>query len=290
MTILHAVLQKLTRKSKSDSPAPPPSTGEKAFDILDSRPKSSKEASSSQATFLPENLNLAELTQRYSPLIALQAKRQLLEVSIYDAGSLRAPTCYQSIILDINLQGRYLLLDELFPSPEGQTINLGDLLIIRHHRQGRLLSFSTRIIHISYSHGSPCYAVELPEEVGYRQRRIYPRMELGNQQPLTVRLKSPWKTPWFATAHNLSAGGMRLSVGGNILEQLNRGSIMPQCEFRLGGDLIVSCQARIKGFKFVGRPYRHTRISVEFIGLNPQRRLQVQQYINALLHDPVIAA
>ena len=239
---------------------------------------------------LPRSLNLAELSQRYAPLINLQAKRQLLEVLAHEADSQHRHQVYQSIILDINLPGRYLLLDDLFPSKSGGAANLGDLLTIRHHRDGRLLSFVSRVIHISYSHGSPCYAIELPEEVGYRQRRLYPRMSYNNQQPLTVRLRSPWKTPWFATAHNLSAGGMRLSVGGNILEQLNRGSVMPLCEFRLGADLNISCQAKIKGFKFVGRPYRHTQVSVEFIGLNPQRRLQVQQYINALLNDPVIAA
>ncbi len=299
MTILHAVMQKFSRKAK-----PELAFIEKGLEALSRRSQNSgpslesmpaanhelREKSTGQLTgALPESLNLAELSQRYAPLIRLQAKRQLLEVSTLDLSHGRQ-NVYQSIILDINLQGRYLLLDDLFPDVGEDVIKLGDMLTIRHHRQGRLLSFSSRVIHISYSHGAPCYAVELPEEVGYRQRRLYPRMALGNQTPLTVRLKSPWKTPWFATAHNLSAGGMRLSVGGNILEQLNRGSIMPACEFSLGNDLTVSCQARIKGFKFIGRPYRHTQISVEFLDLNPQRRLQVQQYINALVTDPQAAA
>jgi c-di-GMP-binding flagellar brake protein YcgR len=299
MTILHAVMQKFSRKAKPElafiekglEAISLRSKGQSAG--LDSAPAANHELGqqnpSTLASVPPNTLNLAELSQRYAPLIRLQAKRQLLEVSTLDLSRGRQ-TLYQSIILDINLQGRYLLLDDLFPNVGEDAIALGDILTIRHHRQGRLLSFSSRVIHISYSHGAPCYAVELPEEVGYRQRRLFPRMALGNQTPLTVRLKSPWKTPWFATAHNLSAGGMRLSVGGNILEQLNRGSIMPACEFSLGNDLTVSCQARIKGFKFIGRPYRHTQISVEFIDLNPQRRLQVQQYINALVDDPVAAA
>lgn len=290
MTILHSVLQKFNRKPKSEQDFFSKAFGRRGKVDATRANKAPAPQPEPTPALLPDTLNLAELTQRYTPLISLLAKRQLLEVSIHSPDRHVQQQCYQSIILDINLQGRYLLLDDLFPSPTGEAPTLGDQLTIRHHRMGRLLSFTSRIIHISYSHDSPCYAVELPEDVGYRQRRIFPRLDLGNQQPLTVRLKSPWKTPWFATAHNLSAGGMRLAVGGNILEQLNRGSVMPLCEFRLGGELNVTCQARIKGFKFVGRPYRHTRISVEFVGLNPQNRLQVQQYINALLNDPMIAA
>ncbi len=268
MTIIQSVLQKFSRPKSQPEPR--------------TRPQ----------------LRLEDALERFGPLMELQARRQLLEV-ITDRQRPNADTeqrpnadsqwqSCQSMILEINFGSGYILLDE--PVPRIDHLQPGDHLTVKHHHKGELLTFRSRLLHIGTSQGNRCYALALPESVGYRQRRLYPRLTLSQQQPLTVRLQSPLRTPWFATAHNISAGGMRVALGGNALPQLQRDCLLPSCEFSFSPDFQVHCKARVRGYRFCRRPYRHTQISLEFVDLSPQQRLQLQQLINALGAEQPMAA
>ncbi|NIB43281.1 hypothetical protein HBA55_26980 [Pseudomaricurvus alkylphenolicus] len=253
MAILQAVLQKFSRK-----PATPTET--------------------------PALNDLSSTIKRYAPLFALQDKRQLIEVI-----SERTGDTFQSMILAVDLANRTLELDELFPQPADFIYQPGDRFTVRHHQHGQLLTFTSTLESLTLSLGTPVYTLTLPEQVGYRQRRTSTRISLSRQHPLTVRLQSPRRTPWYATANNLSIGGMRLVVGGNILDQLSRNVLLPRCEFSFHSDFKVQCQARVKAFRFLRRPYRHTEISVEFKDLAPQHQLQLKQLVESLESSPQAA-
>ena len=120
--------------------------------------------------------------KHYSPLFALLRKRQLLEI-INDQTAER----YQSIILDINVAAGLFMLDDLFPANPAQPVRVGDTLTLRHHYRGQVLSFSSPIIDIEHTQTAPLYTLKLPKEVGYRQRRRWPRVVLSQQPPLAVR-------------------------------------------------------------------------------------------------------
>jgi c-di-GMP-binding flagellar brake protein YcgR len=245
MAILQAVLQKLSRKT-------PPAT-------IDT----------------PVN-DLADRINRYAPLFALQEQKQFIEVVSESTGEV-----YQSMILAIDLMDGSMQLDELFPTPLHEC-KPGEHFTVRHHKRGQLLTFTTPLRSVHHGMDAPIYTLVLPEAVGYRQRRVYPRINLSQQQPLTVRVQSPWRTPWYATARNLSAGGMRITVGGNVMEQLHHGALLPLCEFEFGPEFKIRCQAKARSFRFIRRPYRHTEISIEFSDMAPAQRLQLQQFINSL--------
>ena len=223
--------------------------------------------------------------KHYSPLFALLRKRQLLEI-INDQTAER----YQSIILDINVAAGLFMLDDLFPANPAQPVRVGDTLTLRHHYRGQVLSFSSPIIDIEHTQTAPLYTLKLPKEVGYRQRRRWPRVVLSQQPPLAVRIKSPLRTPWFATAQNLSAGGMRLNVAGNLLDQLSYDQVLPLLEFQFNQDFRIRCRARVKGFRFSRRPHRHTQISVEFVDMPAHQGLQLEAFVNALIDKDSEAA
>ena len=75
---------------------------------------------------------------------------------------------------------------------------------------------------------------------------------------------------------------MRVVVGGNVLDQLQPGALLPMCEFSFHEELQIRCQARTRGFKFHRRPYRHTEISLEFIDLPHQQAAQIRQLISSI--------
>ncbi len=245
MAILQAVLQKLSRKA---APA---------------------------HVETPVN-DLADRINRYAPLFGLQEQRQLIEVVSESTGEI-----YQSMVLSIDLMDGTIQLDELFPHPN-HDYRPGELFTVRHHHRGQLLTFTTPLRSTHHGMDAAIYTLVLPETVGYRQRRVYPRINLSQQQPLTVRVQSPWRTPWYATARNLSAGGMRITVGGNVMEQLSHGALLPLCEFEFSPEFKIRCQAKARSFRFIRRPYRHTEISIEFADMAPPQRMQLQQFINTL--------
>lgn len=247
MAILQAVLQKLSRK---------PFTSE----LEDSA------------------FNLHQRLQLCAPLFALHDKRQLIEVT-----SERTGETYQSIILAIDLLNETLELDELFPQPASHIYRPGDLFTLKHHQHGQIMLVTTPLASILINRNSPVYRLQLPEQVSYQQRRQHPRVNLSKQQPLSVRLQSPLRTPWYAMANNLSVGGMRLVVGGNIADQLYRDAVLPECSFKLHDNLHIHCEATVKAFRFVRRPYRHTEISIAFKDLGPRQTLQLHQLVTALL-------
>ncbi len=220
--------------------------------------------------------SLSSKIANYAPLFELQEKRQLIEVISDRTGEI-----YQSMILGIDLNQLHIELDELFPQPADFIYQPGDTFTIKHHHRGLILCFSCQLSSIVMSLSSPIYTLSLPDDVQYQQRRRSTRLTLSKQQPLSVRLQSPRRTPWYATANNISAGGMRLVIGGNVLDQLQHNSYLPECEFRFNDEFQVRCQARVKGFRFLRRPYRHTELSIEFKDIGPQQRTQLEHLIEA---------
>ena len=221
---------------------------------------------------------------RYAPLFALQESRQIIEVV-----SERTGDSYQSMILGVDLVNQTIELDELFPQPENFVYQPGDKFTFKHHQGGQILSFTSPLSSILMSLDMPVYTLQLPERVSYCQRRQSLRLILSKQQPLTVQLQSPRRSPWYATASNISSGGMRVVVGGNVIDDLARNTLLPNCQFYFNDDFHIQCQARVKAYRFSRRPYRRTEISLEFVDMAPQTQHQLQQLIHTY-SEPLKAA
>lgn len=266
MTILQNVLQKFSKVSEDVKPQP-------------------------VTTFINK-------LQQYAPLLELQGRRQLIEVLIDDsdrsaqsihqieAGSMRS---YQSLIMAIDTESGELVLDELFPACVH--LVLGQNAIFRRCQGNHMLQFEMQLKarHENIHDGQTSLVFTLPKQLQFQPRRKQPRLIIDKSQPLTVNLQSPIFEPWFATAQNISAGGMRLTVGGNITDQLVPGSVLRQCEFKFSRDFQIRCQARVIGFRFSRTPYRHTQVSLEFINLPARQQLQLTQLIDTLT-GPRVAA
>lgn len=260
MTILHNVLQRFT--------------------------KPAAKASSQPATEFVNKL------QQYTSLLELQGRRQFIEVLIEnsDCGahshSLQPvpPQSYQSLIVAINTEASELTLDELFPACV--RLQQGHKAIFRYSQGNHMLQFEMTLLG-HHDHGSLVFS--LPKTLNYQPRRQQPRLLIDKSQPLTVQLQSPTCGPWFATAQNISAGGMRVTIGGNITDQLEPGSFLRQCDFTFSRDFHIRCQARVIGFRFSRKPYRHTQVSLEFVGLPGRQQLQLSQMINTLTGQSVAA-
>ena len=247
MAILQAVLQKLSITKNADK------------DL--------------QSTALAASATVS--TPRHEILEQLKAQRQLLE--IVPQGSQRS---YQTMIIAIDAGRGLLWLDDLFP-PQ-RLLEIGDQITLRHHRDGELLTITTPVVAWGSDFGASGMAVMLPDEAVYHPRRAHLRYELGERLTLTGKIRTIGQEPVYGTVEDLSSGGLRILVAGNLLNQIHHGATLPLCEVNLSRELHVRCRARVRAFRMCRSPYRATRISLEFLDLPEARQRQLEQFIRQL--------
>ncbi len=218
-------------------------------------------------------------------LVSLLNSRQLLE-----AQHLQVKAKMQTMILDINVSEGYLLLDDLFPSPTGVSLKEGNSLTLRHHNDGNWLQFSVTILHRSTGNGNPFYVVSLPETLETTPRRRSDRAPIESAELITAKVTSPLRAPWHAAISDISAGGVSFVVGGNVLDQLSRDSILPRCQLELAPGFVIDAPVQVKHYRFQRKPLRQTTVSGQFLNLSPQQQQQLQSFVSTRLYPGNAAA
>ena len=215
--------------------------------------------------------------EQYEPLHQLLNQRQILEVKI--EGSTLS---YQTLVLAIDIQRGVLWLDDLFPKQH--LLEIGDRITLRHHRNGEQLCFSSPVLAWGNNYGANGLAILLPENVFYTPRRQYRRADMSDRSSLSLKLRAVGHDAIYASVLDISSGGLRASVSGNLLGQLRHGALLPLCELVLSDELTLRCSARVRSFRLLRTPHRHTQISIEFVDLPFERQQQLQQFINNIVY------
>lgn len=213
----------------------------------------------------------------YDPLWKLLNQRQIIEVKV-DGSSLS----YQTLVLAIDIQRGLLWLDDLFPKQH--VLEIGDQITLRHHRNGEQLSFSSPILAWGSNYGANGLAIMLPEHLSYVPRRQFRRADMSTTPSLSLKIRAVGQDISYGSVLDISSGGLRASIPGNLLGQLRHGALLPLCELTLSDELTIRCSARVRGFRLLRTPHRHTQISIEFIDLPAERQQQLQQFINNVIY------
>ncbi len=242
--------------------------------FLDKIFKKGFRASTAQAPIAEQEISPPEdiIADQYAPLWELKKQRQLLEAKI--TGSSRA---YQSMILAIDAERGLLWLDDLFP--QQHLLDVGDEVTVRHHRNGEQLMIRAQVVAMGSTYHASGFAIPLPEFVYYMPRRSSPRFMVGHQSPLSVKIRTLGQEPSYGTLQDISTGGLRLIVAGNMLPYLRHGALLPLCEVDINDELHIRCRARICAFRMGRSPYRHTQISVEFIDMEEDTRVALARFL-----------
>lgn len=217
------------------------------------------------------------IPDNYLPLWQLLNQRQIIEVKV-EGSSLS----YQTLVLAIDIQRGLLWLDDLFPKQH--ILEIGDRITLRHHRNGEQLSFSSPILAWGSNYGANGLAIMLPEQLCYVPRRQFRRADMSNTPSLSLKLRAVGQDVSYGSVLDISSGGLRASIPGNLLSHLRHGALLPLCELTLSDELTIRCSARVRGFRLLRTPHRHTQISIEFIDLSLERQQQLQQFINNVIY------
>lgn len=217
----------------------------------------------------------------YQPLLSLQNSRQLLEVKWSDSNR-----SYQSLILAVDIERQLLWVDELFP--QQFILDIGDSIVLRHHRKGEELVLHTYVVALANQFGAQGIALALPEVIQWQPRRRQPRFATGGAATL-VKIRTQGSEPCYGKLQDISTGGFSLSISGNLLGQLRHGALLPLCEMTLDDQVHIRCQGRIRAFRMEREPFRSTRICVEFVDLPDETRIELMNCLNRLQHHEQLA-
>jgi len=110
--------------------------------------------------------------------------------------------------------------------------------------------------------------IDLPYQADYQPRRIEPRIEFNDQSVFSANINPLFGAPWYAKLKNISQGGMRIAVAGDLRDQLHKNLPIQRCDIDLGFKKPLRCSGRVKSFSFYTRPYRHTLVSIMFENMN----------------------
>ena len=214
---------------------------------------------------------MSQLEQQTS-LLKLKDTRQVVECLLDDKQEIM-----QTIILGIDLYERKLTIYEPTPMRIPPESLIGKTIILRHQQGQLMLSFSAIVL--DYHASERSLSIDLPSRADYQPRRIEPRIELGQDTAYSVNVNPLFGAPWYAMVKNISHGGMRIAVAGDLRNQLHKNLPIQRCEIDLGFKKPIRSGGRVKSFSFYGRPYRHTLISIMFEGMTDHDRAFLDDFL-----------
>ncbi len=188
---------------------------------------------------------------------------------------------FGSVVLEVNMEKAYLVLDELYPRDEVRSSLLDQTISIETQIDRILLRFSSTIKAISEKDGAEYYKVKIPKYLYHHQRREYYRVPISITNPLLANLSTENDVLLHAELRDLSLGGLSARLKSPPSEQLVIGDEIPTCIIQMpNGKKIVSPIeiVRIEETK----PLKNTRIGARFIDLNNGDRRELSQAIAKL--------
>lgn len=210
--------------------------------------------------------------QQQTSLLKLQENRQVIECLLPDSDD-----ALQTIILGIDLYERKLLIDEPTPTRLPLEELIGKSITLRHQQGQLMLSFC--VIVLDYNRVEKTLTIDLPQQADYQPRRLEPRIEFGEQSGYSAHINPLFGAPWYAILNNISHGGMRIAVAGDLRDQLHKNLPIRRCDIELGFKKPLRCKGRVKSFSFYTRPYHHTLVSIMFEGLDDQSHAYLDDFL-----------
>jgi c-di-GMP-binding flagellar brake protein YcgR len=218
------------------------------------------------------NERIVEHFDNYNHLMKLQDDRQLIEVCLP-----QHKNSFQSMIIGIDFIEGTFSLDGFSPRLQHPESLINQEVIIRHYKHWEKLEIKACITR--WSTEEQCYYVSLPEFVDYQPRRNYPRLLLANSSTLKTHINPLYGAPWYAIVKDISQGGMRINISGDLRPHLHKDKVLPKCQIILDDNISIQSRGLVRAFSYVSKPYRHTDISIEFQNMSQTHQTDLKRFI-----------
>jgi flagellar brake protein len=218
----------------------------------------------------------------FGVLRALQNDRSPLTVQFSSGG-----TFYNSLVLDVNIKERYLLLDELTPRDGHALMEAGKLFSLRASingirvhardmRSARTLSDATGIL----------YRVPFPERMLYLQRRDAFRARVPGSLMVNASAHSGKRPDTILQGKviDMSATGVRVAFAGETSPPLEIGEILKARIEIPSQDQSIDCQLEVRNQDF-NRDRDQTICGLRFHELGRIAQVTVNRFVTQLQRE-----
>ncbi len=211
-----------------------------------------------------------------SLLSRLSKHHTLLSITLADSTKI-----FGSMILEVNDEKRYLVLDELYPRNELKKSLLNNKLSIETQLDGIEIRFNVQVDAIAEKDEIEYYKVSYPAYVYHHQRRASYRVNTSISNPVPIALSTEDDVLLHAELRNISLGGISARINSNNTQILAVGDELPTCIIhtpdgkKIVGALEVS---RIEE----GTTSQSTRVGARFIHIAAADRHELARLVAKL--------
>ena len=218
-----------------------------------------------------------EARDRYRQLETLRRRHSFIEVKFP-----RLERSFQSLILELEPEDGYLVIDELFP-PQGRDAVLeGDIVQINSRAPDIAVTFTTRLLQREMVAQAPAYRLELPEDIGVDLRRHAFRVYVEREPGLSLAIPAGDAEPLDARIVNLSADGIKLDIGGDASALLEQRPLLEGCVIRLPSGVDIDCTIELRNAYRMRTPAQHTLLGGLLTVALPAQRSKLDQFLAAV--------
>lgn len=146
---------------------------------------------------------------------------------------------FSSLLLELNLAGNYIVLDELYPRDILKKSLEDTTLKVYTKIDGIDVSFSGIVQAISNMDGSDYYKLNIPSDIIYKQRRNTYRVPISITKPITAAFSTMENILVHAELRDLSLSGLSARLKSPAGDSLKEGDEIPTCIIQAAGKKII---------------------------------------------------
>lgn len=176
-----------------------------------------------------DDAELLRGSQRILPLVErVFRQRALITVAVQGLDDL-----FTSVILEVNDEGEYLVMDELRPLEGHAALRPGHEVHVSSRLDGISLSFSSTVERIENEQAGAYYKVPLPAELRYNQKRNYYRAAVPVTRTSPVLLVLGDRRSLAGELRDISLGGFSMRLNPGAPHGVTEGDRIDRCILHL---------------------------------------------------------
>ena len=188
---------------------------------------------------------------------------------------------FGSMILEVNNQQNYLVLDEFYPRNEITESLTGNHLLIETKLNGVDIRFKTFVTAVAEKDNTEYYKVSYPTYVHHHQRRATYRANVGVSDSIPLALSTTDNVLMHAELCDISLGGIHARIKSPMFDKLSVGSELPTCIIQgHNGKKIVSSLEVVRIEQ--NQAPRLPRMSAKFTRIAPRDKHELARLIATL--------
>ena len=188
---------------------------------------------------------------------------------------------YSSVLLDQNLSGQYLLLDELSPADGHLQIYNANYVHIKSQISGVRINFSCEVHEVHGQAGIAYYKIGWPRHVNYYQRRNDYRIDIDADYRVPITLAHYHEHLYFGVVRDISAGGVGARINRTNPQILRPGEQFSSCSIQLPDKKTIHSKLELR-FAAEQKMTDNTLVGACFLDLSHYDQNAIRHFINQL--------